>query len=68
MIGGHPVLNADGTFTNASDTINTSQGGGGVTIGVNNQMFDAGESAYFTLVKAPVASFLSGVVERPRPK
>ena len=61
VIGGHPVLNADGTFTNASNTINTSQGGGGVTIGVNNQMFDAGESAYFTLVKAPVASFLSGV-------
>jgi glutamate synthase domain-containing protein 3 len=62
VIGGHPVLKADGTFTNASDTINTSQGGGNVTIGVTNQMFDAGESAYFTLVKNPVASFLAGAV------
>ena len=62
VIGGHPVLNADGTMTNASDTINTSQGGGGVTIGVTNQMFDPGESAFFTLVKNPVASYLAGAL------
>jgi hypothetical protein len=28
VIGKTAVLNADGTFTNASNTINTSQGGG----------------------------------------
>jgi hypothetical protein len=61
VIGKTPVLNANGTFTNTSNTINTSQGGGGVTIGVNNQMFDLGEGAYFTLVKNPNPSFLSGV-------
>ena len=61
VIGGHPLLKSDGTFTNASDTINTSQGGGAVTIGVNNQMFDAGESAFFTFVKTPNPSYLSGV-------
>jgi hypothetical protein len=60
VIGKTPVLNPDGTFTNASNTINTSQGGGGVTIGVNNQMFDPGDGAYFTYVKSPVANFLSG--------
>jgi hypothetical protein len=60
VIGAHPVLNADGTFTNASNTINTSQGGGPTTIGVNNQMFDAGEGAYFTFVKSPVANYLAG--------
>ena len=60
MIGKNPVLNADGTFTNASNTINTSQGGGPTTIGVNNQMFDPGEGAYFTFVKNPDANFLAG--------
>ena len=60
VIGKTPVLNADGTFTNASNTINTSQGGGPTTIGVNNQMFDAGEGAYFTFVKDPVADYLAG--------
>ncbi|MEJ1938424.1 hypothetical protein WDZ92_50160, partial [Nostoc sp. NIES-2111] len=60
VIGKTPVLNADGTFTNTSNTINTSQGGGAVTIGVNNQMFDAGEGAYFTLIKKPNPSYLSG--------
>ena len=60
VIGKTPVLNGDGTFTNASNTINTSQGGGGVTIGINNQMFDPGDGAYFTYVKSPVANFLSG--------
>src|SRR5439155_9367610 len=60
VIGAHPILNADGTFTNASDTINTSQGGGPTTIGINNQMFDAGEGAYFTFVNTPNPDFLSG--------
>jgi hypothetical protein len=60
VIGKTPVLNADGTFTNTSNTINTSQGGGPTTIGVNNQMFDAGDGAYFTFVKNPVANYLAG--------
>ena len=60
VIGKTPVLNADGTFTNASNTINTSQGGGPTTIGVNNQMFDPGDGAYFTFVKNPAANFLAG--------
>jgi hypothetical protein len=59
VIGKNPALTADGTFTNASNTINTSQGGGPTTIGVNNQMFDPGEGAYFTFVKNPDANFTS---------
>jgi hypothetical protein len=62
VIGRDIVLNpADNTFTNASNTINTSKGGGPTTIGVNNQMFDPGDGAYFTYVNDPVANFLSGV-------
>jgi hypothetical protein len=34
------LLNTDGTFTNVSATTNTSKGGGAVTIGNSNQMFD----------------------------
>ncbi len=60
VIGKDIVLKADGTFTNASNTINTSQGGGPTTIGVNNQMFNPGEGAYFSYVDDPVANFLSG--------
>src|SRR5207249_2576710 len=30
------------------------------TIGINNQMFDAGEGAYFTYVKLPNTAFLAG--------
>ncbi|MER8465110.1 hypothetical protein, partial [Mesorhizobium sp. M1396] len=62
VIGRDIDLKADNTFTNASDTINTSQGGGSVTIGINNQMFDAGEGAYFTYVTNPDPNYLSGVV------
>ncbi len=61
VIGSHPDLDpADNEMTNASDTINTSRGGGPTTIGVNNQMFDPGEDAYFTFVENPVLDFLSG--------
>ena len=63
IIGKVPVLNADGTYTNASNTINTSKGGGGTTIGVNNQMFDPGEGAYFTFVKDPNANFLGTALD-----
>jgi hypothetical protein len=60
VYGADTHLKADGTFTNTSDTINTSQGGGPTTIGVDNQMFDPGDGAYFTFVKNPVANFLAG--------
>jgi Domain of unknown function (DUF5801) len=33
------------------DSVNTSQGGGSITIGINNQMFNPGEAAYFTFVE-----------------
>lgn len=46
-----------GLMQQGSDTINTSQGGGATTIGVDNQMFDAGDAAYFTFVKNPGANF-----------
>lgn len=41
--------------------IHTSQGGTGATIGVNNQMFDPKDGAFFVYVDDPVANFLSGV-------
>lgn len=49
-----------GKYTNASDYISTSQGGTGATIGVNSQMFDPTEGAYFTYVKDIVDTYLSG--------
>ncbi|MFC3069147.1 hypothetical protein [Phenylobacterium soli] len=61
VIGELPVLNADGTYSNTSDTINTSKGGGPTTIGVDNQMFDVGDGAYFTYVQNIDARYLSGV-------
>ena len=50
--GLNPVIDPDGSINKqASDTINTSQGGAGATIGVNNQMFVPGNVAVFTLVE-----------------
>ena len=60
VIGQEPLLKADGTYTNTSDVIHTSQGGINATIGVNNQMFDPGEGAYFTYVQDPDPNYLSG--------
>jgi hypothetical protein len=61
VIGENIVLKADNTYANTSDTIHTSQGGTGATIGVNNQLFDnVSEGAYFTYVKNPLQNFLSG--------
>lgn len=62
VFGKKPVLKADGTYNSKlSDTINTSQGGTGATIGIKNQMFDPKEGAYFVYVDDPVANYLSGV-------
>ncbi|KQW79212.1 hypothetical protein ASC89_13030 [Devosia sp. Root413D1] len=61
VFGKKTVVNAAGNYTNKSDVIHTSQGGTGATIGVNNQMFDPGEGAYFVYIDDPVANYLSGV-------
>jgi ketosteroid isomerase-like protein len=61
VFGKKVVINAAGNYTNKSDVIHTSQGGTGATIGVNNQMFDPGEGAYFVYIDDPVANYLSGV-------
>jgi hypothetical protein len=52
----------DGTMTNTSGTINTSKGGGPVTIGNGNQAFDhSGEGAYFMYVDNPLATAVGGL-------
>ncbi|TIV96212.1 MAG: hypothetical protein E5V85_18640, partial [Mesorhizobium sp.] len=53
MVSGlEPIIKANGTTnTSDSDTIKTSQGGIDATIGVNNQMFDPGETAVFSFIK-----------------
>lgn len=55
------LLNADGTMTNMSPTTNTSKGGGPVTIGNTNQMFDPGEGHYFLYVDNPNALGVAGL-------
>ncbi len=59
VIGQHPIVDGTGKYTNTSNTINTSKGGGGVTIGVTNQMFDPNEGAYFTYVTGTDPSLIS---------
>jgi hypothetical protein len=55
------LLKPDGTFTNDSPTTNTSKGGGAVTIGNTNQMFDPNEGHFFIYVDNPVAAGVAGV-------
>jgi hypothetical protein len=53
-------LKGDGTYKNpGSDVIQTSQAGPNATIGINSQMFNAGDDAYFTFVRTPNANFTS---------
>ena len=68
VTGELPVLKADGTYTNTSDTINTSKGGGPTTIGIDNQSFDpigggtaVNDGAFFTYVEDPDPRYLAGV-------
>ncbi len=68
VTGELPVLKTDGTYTNASDTINTSKGGGPTTIGIDNQSFDpvgggtaVNDGAFFTYVEDPDPRYLAGV-------
>lgn len=58
----NPDLNANGTMTNASGTINTSKGGGPVTIGNGNQAFDhTDEGAFFVYVDDPDPGAVGGL-------
>ena len=51
VIGEDITLDGAGKYIpNQTDDIKTSQGGDGATIGVDSQMFDPGEGAYFTYV------------------
>lgn len=61
VVGADAVLDAFGAYTNTSDTINTSKGGGGVTIGVDNQMFDPGDAAAFIFLDDPDDRSIGGV-------
>jgi hypothetical protein len=60
-----PVDNGDGTFgfSNDSDTVNTSKGGGSVTIGINDQNFNPGEGAYFTYVSGADTDFVGKALD-----
>jgi hypothetical protein len=53
VVGQNVVLDGKGAYLGGTDTINTSQGGGAVTIGVNNQMFDPGDGAVFVYLSNP---------------
>lgn len=58
----NPDLAADGTMTNVSGTINTSKGGGPVTIGNGNQAFDhTDEGAWFVYVDDPDQAAVGGL-------
>ncbi|WP_176593615.1 S-layer family protein [Sphingobium sp. EM0848] len=62
VIGANPDPVGTG-FSNTSDTINTSKGGGSVTIGVNDQNFNPGEAAYFTYVSGANANFVGAALD-----
>jgi len=49
--GWHPANQSEGAAINTGDTMIDSQGGGGTTLGTNNQMIDPGEGMYFSFVK-----------------
>lgn len=49
--GWHPANQSEGEAINTGDTMIDSQGGGGTTLGTNNQMIDPGEGMYFSFVK-----------------
>lgn len=50
VTGKNPTNQSTGASITTGDTVNTSQGGGGTTIGTNNQMIDPSEGMYFTFV------------------
>src|SRR5262249_54498769 len=65
VIAENPVIQADGTFVSSPNgVIKTSQGGTGATIGINSQMFDPGEGAYFTYINDPNTNFLGSNLDQ----
>ncbi|MEB3294935.1 MAG: DUF5801 repeats-in-toxin domain-containing protein, partial [Synechococcales bacterium] len=50
VTGRKPANQSTGVNITTGDTVNTSQGGGTTTIGINNQLIDPTEGAYFTFV------------------
>jgi hypothetical protein len=53
--GLEPVIKADGSINKqASETVNTSQGGEGATVGIDNQMFVPGNVGVFSFVKGQI--------------
>ena len=61
VIAKNADVNASGQMTNTSATVNTSKGGGPVTIGNTNQMIDPGEGTYFAYVSNPDDDMVAGV-------
>ena len=60
VLASTPDLNADGSMTNVSGTVNTSKGGGPVTIGNANQAFDStDEGAFFATSIIPSRPLLA---------
>ena len=59
VIGKDIVLKADGTYvSNKTMEVKTSQAGEHATIGIESQMFDPGDAAYFTFVNDPDENYL----------
>jgi len=55
ITGLEPVIKADGSMNKqASETVNTSQGGTGATVGIDNQMFVPGNIGVFSFVVGQV--------------
>src|SRR5262249_21390715 len=64
VIAEPPALKADGTLDTHGQVIKTSQGGTGATIGVDSQMIDPGEGAFFTYVKGSDPNFLAANLDQ----
>jgi len=64
VIAEKPKLKANGTLDTAGQAVKTSQGGTGATIGIDSQMIDPGEGAYFTYVKGSDPNFLAANLDQ----
>jgi len=64
VIAEHPKLKANGTLDTAGQSVKTSQGGTGATIGIDSQMIDPGEGAFFTYVKGSDPNFLAAALDQ----
>src|SRR6185436_18524395 len=64
VIAEKPKLKANGTLDTAGQAVKTSQGGTGATIGIDSQMIDPGEGAFFTYVKGSDPNFLAAALDQ----